>query len=149
MVTATATWVRDGNRWRGAPAWALRMGGGAVCHPPVSTWELLCILGASTIARGAVPVLCRATKPSPHSLAGSWCVAKIVGLSCGGPGVVVAGDSTGALFILRLVDVMRKAEAQRLDVGALAWVGPEAPSQPPPTHPPTPPNFVFVLHPTR
>jgi hypothetical protein len=31
-------------------------------------------------------------------------------------GVIVAGDSTGALFILRLVDVVRMAEARRLEV---------------------------------
>jgi hypothetical protein len=41
-----------------------------------------------------------------------------------GAGVVVAGDSTGALFILRLVDVLRKAEAHRLEV----------PLFPPPLH---------------
>ena len=35
------------------------------------------------------------------------------------PGVIVAGDSTGALFILRLVDVVRMAEARRLEVSAL------------------------------
>ena len=31
-------------------------------------------------------------------------------------GVIVAGDSTGAVFILRMVDVLRKAEAVRLEV---------------------------------
>ena len=33
-------------------------------------------------------------------------------VTCVCAGVVVAGDSTGALFILRIVDVMRVAEAQ-------------------------------------
>lgn len=39
---------------------------------------------------------------------------------CGGAGVIVAGDSTGALFILRIADVMRAAEAERLQSLAIA-----------------------------
>lgn len=39
---------------------------------------------------------------------------------CALAGVVVAGDSTGALFILRIVDVIRQAEAERLDALAVS-----------------------------
>jgi hypothetical protein len=48
------------------------------------------------------------------------CLALLIRFVNIATGVVVAGDSTGALFILRVADVMRKAEAQRLEALAVA-----------------------------